>query len=217
MVSAQVDTTSFSNALRIKFKKYQTIAEHAYRTGDAERGDYLFDSLVQYRLRSTTFDDYTFKKVNGGKLELSKIKKPIVLITFSSSMVTGLGEIPAINKLAHKYRKDVQYVALFWDRRHNMKKIAAKFNSNVIVCYAHESYKNDAPIVATMKHKIGYLASYYLDENRKVIDIKRCFVKAPIKKNQYQRGFALYYNNYLKQLHGLIVNFELKKEMLAVK
>jgi thiol-disulfide isomerase/thioredoxin len=214
---AQADSLYFSNAIRKNFAKYKVESEIAYRDGNTERGQYLFDSLVDNRLKGTYFDDFKFKKVNGGKFKLEKINKPIVLITYASWCIPGTGEIPAINKLAKKYKKEVQYVVVFWDRRHNMKKMAAKFSSNVTVCYAHESYRNDAPIVASLKHTLGFPTSFYLDENHKVVDIQRCSSGIPLKKTQYQKGYALNYNKYLEGLHGLLMNFELKKEMLAIK
>lgn len=214
---SQADSLQFSNAIRINFAKYKQESETAYRTGDTERGQYLFDSLVQNRLKGTYFDEFKFKKVHGGKFKLEKITKPVVLITYASWCIPGTGEIPAINKLAQKYRKEVQYVVVFWDRRHEMKKMAGKFSRNVIVCYAHESYRNDAPIVASLKHTLGFPTAFYLDDQHRVVDIERCGGGISLKKTQYQKGYALNYNKYLEGLHGLLMNFELKKEMLAVK
>lgn len=214
---AQADSLHFSNAIRINFGKYKLESETAYREGNTERGQYLFDSLVDHRLKGTYFDDFKFKKVSGGRFRFDKMTKPVVLITYASWCIPGTGEIPAINKLAKKYKKEVQYVVLFWDKRSNMKKMASKFSSNVILCYAHESYRNDAPIVASLKHTLGFPTSFYLDENHKVVDIQRCSNGIPLKKTQYQKGYAINYNKYLEGLHGLLMNFELKKEMLAIK
>lgn len=214
---AQPDSLYFSNAIRINFAKYKQQSDIAYREGNIERGQYLFDSLVDNRLKGTYFDKLKLKKVSGGKFKLEKTVKPIVLITYASWCIPGTGEIPAINKLAKKYKKEVQYVVLFWDKRSSMKKMAGKFSSNVTVCYAHESYKNDASIVSQLKHTLGFPTSFYLDENKKIIDIQRCSSGISLKKTQYQKGYALNYNKYLEGLHGLLMNFELKKEMLAIK
>ncbi|MFP9098680.1 TlpA family protein disulfide reductase [Flavobacterium sp. RHBU_24] len=217
LLFSQGDSLFFSDAIKIKYKTYKAQSERAFRNGDIEKGKLLFDSLVSHRLKGTTFDDFTFKKAGGAKLELSSIHKPIVLVTFASWCVPATGEIPALNRLAQKYRKDVQFVVLFWDRKHNMKKIAHKFNHSIIVCYAHESYKNDAPVVAAVKHTLGFPTAFYLDENRKVIDIKRCGLNQVFKKTQYQKAYALNYNAYLTNMAPLVMNMELKKEVLAVK
>jgi thiol-disulfide isomerase/thioredoxin len=217
LAHAQADSLYFSNAIRKNFIKYKNDSESAYRQGDTERGQYLFDSLVDNRLKGTYFDNYKFKKFRGGKFKIAKTTKPVVIITYASWCIPGTGEIPAINKLAKKYKKEVQYVVIFWDRRHNMKKMASKFSKNVTVCYAHESYRNDAPIVSSLKHTLGFPTSFYLDEEHKVVDIRRCSDGLPLKKTQYNKGYALNYNKYLEGLHGLLMNFELKKEMLAIK
>lgn len=210
------DSTYFSNAIKIDLKKYKKDCALAYRKGDLDRGKFLFDSLVDNRLTGTRFDDFTFKKAKGSKLTLSKVEKPIILITYASWCVTSKGEIPAINKLAKKYGKDVKFVVLFWDRKHNMKKIARKFNHNVTVCYAHESYRNDETIVAALKHTLGFPTSFYLDENLKVIDIRRCGIKSCPKKTPYEKAYALNYNSYVDGL-STIIHREISKEMLAVK
>jgi thiol-disulfide isomerase/thioredoxin len=217
LLFSQGDSIYFSNAIKIDLKKYKKDTALAYRKGDTERGKFLFDSLVDHRLTGTKFDDFTFKKAGGSKVKLSKYKKPIILITYASWCVTAKGEIPAINKLAKKYGKDVKFVVLFWDRKQNMKKIARKFNHNITVCYAHESYKNDEIIVAALKHTLGFPTSYYLDENLKVIDIRRCGIKQCPKKTPYERAYALNYNSYLDGLSTVLLNRELSKEMIAVK
>ena len=57
---SQADSLQFSNAIRINFAKYKQESETAYRTGDTERGQYLFDSLVQNRLKGTYFNEFKF-------------------------------------------------------------------------------------------------------------------------------------------------------------
>ncbi|MEL1243232.1 TlpA disulfide reductase family protein [Flavobacterium sp. DGU11] len=214
---SQGESIYFSDAIRINFKKYKKDSSLAYRKGDTERGKFLFDSLVDHRLAGTIFDDYTFKKSGGGKLTLSSVEKPIVLITYASWCVPAPGEIPAINKLAQQYGKDVKFVVLFWNRRQDMKKAARKFSSRITVCYAHESYKNDAPIIASMKHTLGFPTSFYLDENLKVIDIRRSSIPTGPKKSNYNKGYALNYNSVLDGLDKLLINRELTKEHLATK
>lgn len=211
------DTTYFSNAIRINLNKYKIECALASRTGDTERSKFLFDSLVQHRLAGTTFDDFTLKRVNRSKLQLSSIKKPIVFITYASWCVPTQGEIPALNKLAQKYGKDIQFVVLFWDRRNKMKKLAQKFNHHVIVCYAHESYSNDSRIVSILKHTLGLPNTFFLDENLKVSDIRRCGIQVPLPKANYQKGYALNYNAFLEGMVPFLMDKELKKEMLVVK
>jgi thiol-disulfide isomerase/thioredoxin len=216
-VFSQGDTICFSDAIKINFRKYKKESSLAYRKNDFERGKFLFDSLVQHRLAGTRFDDFTFKKANGSKLKLSTIKKPMVIVTYASWCVLAKGEIPALNKLAQQYGKDVKFVVLFWDKKQNMKKVARKFNRHITVCYAHETYKNDAPIVASMKHTLGFPTSFFLDERLTVVDIRRCGMKQCPKKTPYNEAYALNYNSYIDGLSTILINRELKKEMIATK
>lgn len=212
----QSDSTYFSDAIKINFNKYKVQSETAYRTGDTERGQFLFDSLVNHRLKNTIFDDFALKKIKGGKLKLHKSDKPVILLTYASWCVFSKGEIPALNKLARKYSKDAHFVVLFWDRKHNVRKIARKFNHNITVCYAHEYYKNDAPLVAALKHTLGFPTSLYLDENMRIVDIRRCSVYEQDTTPGYKKSYALNYNSFLKGLNTILIDKELKKEMLAV-
>ncbi len=214
---SQSDSLMFSGAIKINFKYYKKASAAAYRKGDTERGKFLFDSLVQRRLAGTTFDDFTFKKASGGKLKLSAIKKPVILITYASWCVPSPGEYEALNKLAQKYSKEVTFIALFWNRKEDVRKAARKLSRHVTVCYAHESYRNDGPIVAAMKHTLGLPTSYYLDENRKVVDIRRCGVQQCPKKTPYNKAYALNYNSFLDGLALILIDKEVKKEMLATK
>lgn len=212
---SQGDTIYFSEAIKINFKKYKKETSQAYRRGNDERGKFLFDSLVKHRLAGTRFDDFTLKKAGGSKLKLSTIKKPIILITYASWCVASTGEIPALNKLAQKYGKDVKFVVLFYDKRHNINKIKRKFNRHITVCYAHESYRSDELLVASMKHKLGFPTTFFLDDELRVMDIRRCGMKKCPKKTPYNQAYAINFNSYLDGLSTVLLNRELKKEMLA--
>jgi len=199
------DSLYFSNAIKINFTHYKKESTLAFATGDMERGEFLFDSLVQHRLIGTTFDNITLKKSSGSRLKLSSVEKPMFLLTYASWCVPNQGEIPALNKLARKYGKDVKIIVLFWDRKNKMKKIARKFSSRITVCYAHEYYRTDTKIIAALKHTLGFPTSYFLDSNRKIVEIRRCGVFRALEKQQYQKSFDLNYNSYLDGLSTIIV------------
>lgn len=212
----QADSIYFSNAIKIDFEKYKVQSEFAYRTGDVERGEFLFDSLVDNRLRNTIFDNFSVKKNKGGKFRFEKTKKPVVLITYASWCVFSQGEIAAINKLARKFNHDVDFVVLFWDRKSSIKKVARKFNHHINVCYAHEYYRTDAHIVASLKHTLGFPTCFYIDSNKRVADIRRSGIYLPDGKKAYKKCYALNYNAFLDGLATIIMDRELKEERLAV-
>lgn len=214
---SQSDTLLFSEAIKIDLKKYKRESALAYRKGDFEKGKFLFDSLVDNRLTGTLFDNFAFKKVGGGKLKLEKIKKPVIIITYASWCVTSPGEIPALNKLAKKYGKEVKFVVVFWNKRRDMKKVARKFNGNITVCYAHESYRNDEWAVAILKHTLGFPTSFFLDADKHVVDIRRCGIKLCPKRTIYSKAYSLNYNSYLDGLSTIVIGREISKEKIAVK
>jgi thiol-disulfide isomerase/thioredoxin len=209
----QQDIT-FSDALKKHLRKYNVKCNVAYANNDAERGQVLFDSLVTNHLKGTSFEDYTFKGLEKDKVKLSSFKKPLFILTYATWCVPTTGEIPALNKLAQKYVNDVQFVILFWDKKRDVKKIAKKFNHNIAVCYAHESYKNDAVIVANLKHCLGFPTSYFLDQNLKVVNIKRGGAQ-PELNTTYVKAYTMNYNAFREGLGSILVDKNISDEKLS--
>ena len=170
---------SFADAIKHNIKKYNVQSDKEFEKGDILRGNALFDSLVQYHLVGTHFEDYAFKSINSRKVKLSKINKPVFIITYASWCVINKGEIPAINKLARKYEDDIQFIVVFWDVKSDAKKMAHQFSNQIKVCYANESYSNDQSVVATLKHSLGFPTSFFLNADLEVVDIKRGGIPIP--------------------------------------
>ncbi|WP_394759145.1 TlpA family protein disulfide reductase [Flavobacterium sp.] len=212
--NSQVDKNSFNYVIRNNIKKYNIESNIAFENKDTEKGQILFDSLVYNHLIGTSFEDYTLKSFEKRKLKLSSFQKPIFILTYASWCIPSKGEIPALNKLAQKYAKDVQFVILFWDKKHDVKKIARKFNHNITVCYANESYKNDESIVSNLKHTLGFPTSYFLDENLKVVNIKRGGAQ-PDKKSTYVKAYTMNYNAFRDGLGSLLIEKNISKEQLS--
>lgn len=192
---SQEKTILFSDAIKSNIKKYNKESDKVYQNGDIEKGQALFDSLVQNHLVGSKFDDYTFKSVNSKKVKLSKIGKPTFIITYSSWCVINKGEIAALNKLARNYNDSIQFIVVFWDTKQNMKKIGRQFNGKIKVCYANESYKNDATAVSTLKHTLGFPTSYFLNSDMEVVDIKRGGIAIPPRtpsRKAMEMNYALF-------------------------
>lgn len=191
----QDKTVLFSEAIKSSIKKYNKESDQVYETGDIEKGQALFDSLVKNRLVGSKFDDFTFKSVNSKKVKLSKVKMPTFIITYSAWCVINKGEVAALNKLAKNYRDSVQFIVVFWDTKQNMKKIGKQFNGKIKVCYANESYRNDATAVATLKHTLGFPTSYFLNSDMEVVDIKRGGISIPPRtpsRKAMEMNYALF-------------------------
>ncbi|NHM07275.1 TlpA family protein disulfide reductase [Flavobacterium sp. CYK-4] len=202
---SQDAVVSFTDAIKSNIKKYNSKTDIEFEKGNIERGNALFDSLVQNHLVGSRFDDYSFKSVNSRKVKLSKIKKPVFIITYASWCVINKGEIPALNKLARKYDDEVQIIVVFWDVKSDVKKLARQFNNHIKVCYANEAYKNDQNVVATLKHYLGFPTSYLLNKDLEVVDIKRGGIAIP-PKTAFKKAFDLNYNTFNDRVVSLIQN-----------
>lgn len=201
---SQDATVSFSTAIKNNIKKYNTQSNLEFQKGNIEKGNALFDSLVQNHLVGSRFDDYSFKCINSRKVKLSKIKKPVFIITYASWCVTNNGEIPALNKLARKYDDEAQFIVVFWDVKSDVRKIARKFNRHIKVCYANEAYQTDEDVVATLKHNLGFPTSYFLNADLEVVDIKRGGVPVPPKmaaKKAFEINYTFFNNRMLSFLN----------------
>ncbi|MES2747868.1 MAG: redoxin domain-containing protein [Bacteroidota bacterium] len=185
-IFGQQKAVLFSEEIKKHIYKYNQHSNKAYEKGDLEKGQRLFDSLVQNYLVGTRIDNYVLKCANGKKVKLNKIKRPILLITYSSWCVLNKAEIPALNKIAKKYENDFQMIVLFWDTKKNIQKLANRFNSEIKVCYANEKYTSDEDVVSNLKHYLGFPTSYFMNENLQIIDIQKgnpqIAFKTPFKK-----------------------------------
>lgn len=204
----------FSKVIKEHLPRYNKQCDSVFAKKDYEKGQVLFDSLVRNYLVGTQFEDYTLKSFEKKKLKLSSFKKPVFILTYASWCIPSKGEIPALNKLAQKYSKDVKFVILFWDKKHQVKKISRKFNHNISVCYANESYKNDAKIVAQLKHTLGFPTSYFLDQNLKVVNIKRGGAQ-PENNSSYVKAYTMNYNTFREGLGCILLDKNIKEEQLS--
>lgn len=205
---------SFSTAVKKNIKQYISYSNKAYSKKDYIKATYLYDSLVSNTLIGTQFDDFSFKRIGKKKLQLSSIKIPTLIFTYASWCVIEKGEIPALNKMAQDYKGRIKIVVIFWDKKQNMKKIARKFNNQIEVCYAHESYSKDQEPIKLLKKTLGFPTSYYLDASRTVVSIKK-----RSSKPLYKIDFKTSLNNCLTALNtdinSLLVANSLNETRLA--
>lgn len=210
----QSQEATFPEALKEHLNRYNIKSNDAFANREIQKGQIMFDSLVSHHLIGTTFEDYTLKSFEKRKVKLSSFKKPVFILTYATWCIPSKGEIPALNKLAQKYAKDVQFVILFWNKKYEVKQIARKFNHNITVCYAHETYKRDAIIVSHLKHTLGFPTSYFLDQNLKVVNIKRGGAQ-PDNKSSYVKAYTLNYNVFREGLSSLLIEKNISDEQLT--
>lgn len=167
------DKISFSEALALHLPSYKQKAERAYRLRNFEEAKVLFDSLVNYKLAGSFMDDFGFKNLKGKEVYLSKFKKPVYLLTYASWHVPGKGELPALNKLAEKYSKEIDFVVVFWDEKKTVKDLSKKFNQHISVLYVDETENEGAFVVQQLKHSLGLPTCFLLNEEKQIMKIKR--------------------------------------------
>lgn len=200
----EVATVSFSDAMKTNLKSYNAACNNAFEKRDLAEGQRLFEDFVDTKLVGTQFDDFTIKSLRSKDVQLSKINKPVYMVTYATWCVINKGEITALNKIANELN-NVQFIVLFWDKEANVKKVANQFDSAIKVCYADETTNNVSRIVATLKHTLGFPTTYFLDENKNVVSIKR--VSSEYKpKNTMDQAVTFSYENLKRDINSSILN-----------
>ena len=164
---------SFSEAIGKNIKKYRQKSQQAYAEKDFDRAEFLFDSLINNVVNGSYLDNFKVKKATGGKVELNDFKKPVFLMTYASWCTPGVGEIPALNEVADKYHDEIDFVVLFWDSKKKVKKIARHYSSKFTILYVDEKENTNDHIVETMKHSLGFPTTFFIDENKQIVDVRR--------------------------------------------
>lgn len=163
----------FSEALAMHLPKYEKKAKDAYFYRDFDRGQELFDTLVQRKLNGSYMDNFKFRKLNGKLISLNDFEKPVYFITYASWCVTTKGEIPALNELAANYNDRIDFVVLFWDEKKNAREAAKSYDKRINVVYVNELDNKSPYVIRNLKHSLGLPTTFLLDESKKVLDIRR--------------------------------------------
>lgn len=211
---SQDTITYLTDAIKGNLKPYKKASNSAYEKRNIKEGKNLFDSLVKTKLIGTQFDDFNLKVYKEKNIKTNRISKPIFIITYASWCVIPKGEIPALNILAKEHQSDLQIIVVFWDKKKDIKNIAHKFNNNIKVCYANEYYPKDSHIVASIKHTLGFPTSIFIDENKKVLNIKH-FNNSIKTKTPIKEAITICYNYFSKDINENLVNATSKNKSLT--
>lgn len=210
--SQELTEKVFSKVISKNIRTYNKNVKKAYQNKDYERAQFLFDSLVKHTINGSFLDDFTVKKINGRKVTFSKYKKPVFLMTYASWCTPGSGEIPALNKIVDQYKDEIDFVVLFWDTRKAVKKVAREYNRNVHVLYVDELDNKNFHIIRTLKHSLGFPTSFFLDENKKILDVRRGVLHH--YNEEYSISFSLNYESFNNGI-SLLLNQKVTKEELV--
>ena len=205
----------FSEAIGQNIKKYTNNSQKAYADKDFERAEFLFDSLINNVVNGSYLDNFKVRKLSGRKTELSKFKKPMLLMTYASWCAPGVGEIPALNEVAKQYYKDIDFVVLFWDTKEKVHKSSKAYSNKIKIVYVDEKENTNDHIVKIMKHSLGFPTSFFIDKEKQILDVRRGALHPYNEK--YEISFEL---NHISLLNGLSLlnNLETEsKSKIAIK
>lgn len=160
---------------------YRTKSEAAIHNGDIEYAEMLYDSLFDNHLKFAHLRDYSFNKVKGGRLKVSSIDKPFLLITKSSWEQINPEEINEINRMSKLYKGQIDLIVLFWDSKDKAKELSKDYNSNVTILYVDERKNNSNHIIKTFKHSFGAPACFFVSEEKQLLKIDKKFTIAKVE------------------------------------
>lgn len=197
----------FSKAVGENIKTYTYKSQQAYSDGEYKRAKFLFDSLINHVINGSYLDNFRVKKLSGRKIELNEFKKPVFLMTYASWCTPGKGEIPALNDIAKQYHKEIDFVILFWDTKKKVRKASKYYNRKITILYIDEKENKHDHIIERLKHSLGFPTSFFIDEDKRIIDVTRGVLHS--YDEDYQVSFELNHSSFLK---GIELLKKVKKE-----
>ena len=184
----------FSKVIGENIKEYTVKSQQAYLDNNLERADFLFDSLINNVVNGSYLDNFKVRKISGRKTELDDFKKPIFLMTYASWCTPGSGEIPALNDIAKKYHKEIDFVILFWDSKDKVKKASRDYSNHISIIYVDEKENTSDHLVETLKHSLGFPTSFFIDKDKMIVDVRRGVLHH--YNEEYSISFELNYNSF---------------------
>lgn len=181
-----------STAIKRNIPVYNYKSELAFHQNDMEQVHFLFDSLVNNVIKGSRMDNFQVHKKNGRLIHFDRFQKPLFIITYSSWYPLKEGEIKALNQIAKEYRKDIKFIALFWENRIETKRISKKFSRNVEVLYADEGANSSDGIIKSVKYSLGVPTAIFTDSDRVILDVGR--LPANVLKEEIEESFNRKYS-----------------------
>jgi len=201
----------FSEVIGENIKQYTINSQKAYLDNDIERADFLFDSLINNVVNRSYLDNFKVRKISGRKTELNDFEKPIFLMTYASWCTPGSGEVPALNDIAKKYYKEIDFVILFWDSKDKVKKATREYNKHISIIYVDEKENTNDHLVETLKHSLGFPTSFFIDKDKMIVDVRRGVLHH--YNEDYNISFELNYNSFQNGI-SLLKNMNNESELL---
>ncbi len=198
----------FSTAISAHIVKYNQKMDDAYRQSDLERAKFLFDSLVTNHLNGTYMDDFTVNSIKEEPITFNEYEKPLFLITYAAWCVPGVGEIPALNDLADRFHDQIDFIVLFWDTKENLKDKSGEYTKNIQLVYVDEKTNQDSYIVNKLKHALGFPMMYFMDEEKKVLNIQK--IETHHSSETLSNSYNIHFNSLSKGVSLIIADLDAK-------
>lgn len=167
-----LDDFVFENVLA-NYREFDYKIHNAYLNQNYDKVEKVFKDFIEDNLHNKIMNDFTWNKFRSRHKSLYDIDLPIYLMTRSSWSLPNIGEIPAINKLAKKYKKEIKFVILFWDKKQKMRKQGRKYSRHVDVVYIDEMQNKDPYTIKALKHVLGVPTSFMINKDKRVMDVYR--------------------------------------------
>lgn len=179
------ETRSFSEAIATNIKRYRENSSLAYHTEDLERAQFLYDSLVNKVLVGTHFDNFAVNEYRSQQaFKFEQFDKPIYLKTSALWAEPNNSEIKALNDIAAEFGDIIDFAILYWESPENIKEARIEFNPNITILYVDERQNKNTAIVPILKHSLGLPSIILMDEERKILNIRKnvspTFISTPI-------------------------------------
>ncbi len=205
---------SFSKMIGENIKSYRKKSQKAYLENDLEKANFLFDSLINNVVNGSYLDNFKVRKLSGRKIELYDFDKPIFLMTYASWCTPGSGEIPALNEIAKKYHKEIDFIVLFWDSKNKVKKASKDYNKYISIVYVDEKENTNDHIVETMKHSLGFPTSFFINNDKMIVDVRRGVLHH--YNEEFNISFELNYKSFLNGI-SLLKNMNINNSELTIE
>lgn len=206
--------TLFSEAIAKNIRSYVQKSQRAYSLHDFDRAEFLFDSLINNVVNGSYMDNFEVRKRGGKKISLNKFKKPVFLMTYASWCTPGLGEIPALNRIAEKHYKEIDFVILFWDSKEKVQKSTRQYSKRINILFVDEKENTHSHIVQTLKHSLGFPTSFFMNKNKQIVDVRRGTLHPYNEK--YEVSFELNYTSFLNGISLLKTLNDTQKDNLVL-
>lgn len=185
----------YSKAIENNIKEYTLKSKRAYLEKDYKYAGFLLDSFIGHVINGSYLDNFNIKRTSGKNFQIYQSNKPIVLFSYASWCTPGVGEIPALNEIAENYSDKIDFIVLYWDSKRAARKSSQKYSNKIMIVYVDEKENKNDHIIKVLKHSIGFPTAFFIDADKKIIDVRRGAIHSYNKSYNY--SYDLNYNSFI--------------------